>query len=108
MPTLLARHGLTAIMLAIMLEELGVPMPIPTDLLIIVAGATGARSTAHAALLFCVLLAASAIGASGLYELIRRGGRPLVDRFGRYVHLGPAQLDRAQAQLERHGWRAIA
>ena len=40
--------------------------------------------------------------------MVRRGGRPLVERFGRYVHLGPEQLNRAEALLSRSGWGGIA
>jgi len=35
---LLERHSLIAILIAVLLEELGIPMPIPTDLLIVFAG----------------------------------------------------------------------
>jgi membrane protein DedA with SNARE-associated domain len=34
-----------------------------------------------------MLSAVCAIGASGLYAIARHSGRPLVERFGRYVHL---------------------
>ncbi len=59
-------------------------------------------------LLFGLLTLSPAIGASGLYAIVRRGGRPLVDRFGRYVHLGPEQLARSEALLARSGWGGIA
>ncbi len=102
----LARHSFVAILLAVIVEELGIPMPIPTDIMIVYAGAN--RPVSQLALLFVLLTVASAIGASGLYAIIRRGGRPLVDRFGRYVHLGPEQLARSEALLARGGWGAIA
>ena len=41
---LLAKHAFTAIFLAVLIEELGIPMPIPTDLLIIFAGVMGTDS----------------------------------------------------------------
>jgi membrane protein DedA with SNARE-associated domain len=95
-----------AVLLAVMVEELGIPMPIPTDVLIVFAG-TG-RSVPQLGLLYVLLAASSAVGASGLYAIIRRGGRPLVERFGRYVHLGPEQLARSEALLARGGWGGIA
>jgi hypothetical protein len=39
---------------------------------------------------------------------VRRGGRPLVERYGSYVHLGPEQLVRAESLLARTGWAGIA
>ena len=104
----LARHSFVAILLAVVIEELGLPSPIPTDVMIVFAGTTTGGSLPRLALYFVSLTLASAVGGSGLYAIVRRGGRPLVDRFGRYVHLGPQQLARAEDLLERGGWRSIA
>ena len=82
----LARHSLVAVLLAIIVEELGIPMSTPTNLMIAYVGAD--RPPSQLVLLFGLLALSSAIGASGLYAIVRRGGRPLVDRFGRYVLLG--------------------
>lgn len=108
MLSLLDKHSYIAILLAVLLEELGIPMPIPTDLLIVFAGIRGADSFGHCVLWFVLLNIASAVGSSGLYAVIRRGGRPLVERFGRYVHLGPHQIARAEWLLARGGWTSIA
>ena len=105
---LLDKHSYIAIVLAVALEELGIPMPIPTDLLIVFAGVRTGGSLPQLAIWFGLLNIASAVGASGLYAIVRRGGRPLVDRFGRYVHLGPRQLTRAENILRRGGWTSIA
>lgn len=104
----LVKHSFVAILLVVVIEELGLPSPIPTDVMIVFAGTTAGRSAPLLAGFFVALVLASAIGGSGLYIIVRRGGRPLVDRFGRYVHLGPEQLARAEALLERGGWWSIA
>lgn len=104
----LIRHGPAAILVAVAIEELGLPMPIPTDLMIVFLGANASPAVTRLATLFVVLTLASALGGTGLYIMVRRGGRPLVDRFGRYVHLGPEQLSRAEALLARLGWTGIA
>jgi membrane protein DedA with SNARE-associated domain len=104
----LLRHSFGAILLAIVIEELGLPMPIPTDVMIVFAGTSTGGSVPQLAFFFVALTLASAVGGSGLYAIVRRGGRPLVDRFGRYVHLGPEQLARAETLLARAGWKGIA
>ena len=104
----LAKHSFVAILLAVVIEELGLPSPIPTDVMIVFAGTTAGGSVPLLVLFFIALALASAVGGSGLYAIVRRGGRPLVDRFGRYVHLGPEQLARAEAVLTRGGWWSIA
>lgn len=106
--SLLARHTFLAILLAVIIEELGLPMPIPTDVMIVFAGTSAGRSLPQLALFFVALTLASAVGGSGLYAIVRRGGRPLVDRFGRYVHLGPERLAHAESLLARGGWGSIA
>ena len=104
----LARHSFVAILLAILVEELGIPMPIPTDVLIVLTGTQAGWSVPQLGLSFVMIALASTIGASCLYTIIRRGGRPLVERYGRYVHMGPKQLARSEALLARGGWKAIA
>lgn len=108
MLTSLARHSFGAILLVVIIEEVGIPLPIPSDFLVVFAGATAERSLPRLVLFFVALTMASGLGASGLYAVVRRGGRPLVERFGRYVHLGPQQLARAEALLSRSGWGGIA
>jgi membrane protein DedA with SNARE-associated domain len=104
----LVKHSFVAILLAVGIEELGLPSPIPTDVMIVFAGTSAGESVPMLAGFFVALVLASAVGGSGLYFIVRRGGRPLVDRFGRYVHLGPERLARAEALLERGGWWSIA
>jgi membrane protein DedA with SNARE-associated domain len=104
----LTRHSFLAVLLAVMVEELGSPMPIPTDVLIVFAGTGAGQSVPQIGLYFVMLAAASTIGASGLYAIVRRGGRPLVERFGRFVRLGPKQLARSEALLAHGGWSTIA
>lgn len=45
----------------------------------------------------------SAIGSSIAYWAARLGGRPLVDKFARWVRLDAAHIDRAEAQFHRWG-----
>src|ERR687890_591193 len=104
----LAEYSLAVDFLAVVGEELGIPMPVSPDVLIVFIGAVAATSVLQLGQFFIMLSVVSAIGASGLYAIVRHSGRPLVERFGRYVHLGPKQLARSEALLARGGWKAIA
>jgi|SRR5215211_6281776 membrane protein DedA with SNARE-associated domain len=116
MLTSLAKHSFGAILLVVIIEEVGIPLPIPSDFLVIFAGTTADHSLSRLVMFYVALTMASGIGASGLsgigasglYTIVRRGGRPLVERLGRYVHLGPEQLARVEALLSRSGWDGIA
>jgi hypothetical protein len=72
------------------------------DTLIIVAGARD-RSLAGALVVIAVAALAAALGSSILYALMRRGGGPLLDRYGPYVHLDPRRVVQLERQFQRHG-----
>jgi len=46
-------------------------------------------------------------GALAGWWIGRRGGRELIERHGRLLHLGPERFRRAEAWFERHGARAV-
>lgn len=50
---------------------------------------------------------ASTAGSSLLYLLARRGGRPLLERYGRYVHISEKRLATVEQWAGRHGAPAI-
>lgn len=107
MSTLLREHALAVILCVIFFEELGVPSPIPGDLMMVLAGVRVAQG--HEPLWLVLLLqeTVTVLGATGLFFLSQRCGRPLVLRYGRFIHLGPKNLARAEAKITRHGAWAI-
>jgi membrane protein DedA with SNARE-associated domain len=54
-----------------------------------------------------LLESATVLGSSILYWLAARGGRPLLYRYGRYIHCDRGKLDRAEAWMQRRGAVAI-
>ena len=91
--TLIA-HGYVVILLIMIVEEAGIPMPIPGDGLLLLAGylvSLGALSLGGS---LVSATAGALIGASILYWFARRGGRALVVRFGRYLRLDERHLNR--------------
>jgi membrane protein DedA with SNARE-associated domain len=60
---------------------------------------------------FLVLALAGTLGylAGALvgWAIGRRGGRPLLERHGRWLRVTPAELDRAEAWFDRHGRWAV-
>jgi membrane protein DedA with SNARE-associated domain len=50
--------------------------------------------------------AGTVLGSSILYLLAPRW-RGIVERYGRFIGIDPAQLDRAERQLQRHGALAV-
>jgi membrane protein DedA with SNARE-associated domain len=98
---LVSRFGYFGVTGLVMVESFGVPAPGETA---IIAGSTAAGSGRLN--IFVVALAAflaAVLGDSIGYWIGRTGGRGLVLRFGRYVRLTPARLDRVETFMARRG-----
>ena len=96
-----------AVALLVFAEEAGVPLPVPSDLLMLLGGYQVAQRKMSLLWLLGLAELATVLGASLLYWVGARGGRPLLERYGRYIHLDRPRLDRAEAWLRRHGARAV-
>jgi membrane protein DedA with SNARE-associated domain len=84
-------------------------IPIPSEVTMLFGGALVSAPILASDLrlsLWAVILAGVAgnlVGSWLAYGVGYAGGRPLVDRFGRFLLLRPSELDRAHRWFERHG-----
>jgi membrane protein DedA with SNARE-associated domain len=103
-PTL-NHYGYLAIVGLVMIEDFGVPLPGETALILgaVYAGAGRLNIVLVGLLGFLGAITGDNIG----FALGHFGGRPLLDRFGRYVTLTPQRLDHATEFFERHGGKII-
>lgn len=105
--TFLDHHGVLAGFVMILIEEAGVPVPVPGDFLMLALGAHAREGVLPLWQVLLVMEVATIVGASVLYFIAARAGRGLVYRYGRYIHLTPKRLDQAEGWLQRHGAPAI-
>jgi membrane protein DedA with SNARE-associated domain len=103
-PTL-DQFGYLAVVGLVLIEDFGVPVPGETVLILAaVYAGTGRLSIVLVALLgFCGALIGDNIG----FAIGHFGGRPLTERYGRYIFLTPVRLDRATDFFKRHGGKII-
>ena len=103
----LDQHGLLSAFVLLLLEEAGVPLPVPGDVLMLLVGVRVHQ--AHLVLwqVLAVMEAATVLGAGILYVVSARAGRPLAYRYGRFLRLNPERLGRAEDWIRQGGWRAI-
>ncbi|HEX6655104.1 MAG TPA: DedA family protein [Candidatus Limnocylindria bacterium] len=110
--------GYAGVAVAIGLETF-IPI-IPSEVIVPMAGWKVSQSVADPSLVepltnapwswVAVLLVATAgavLGSLAGYLIGAWGGRPLLDRWGRYVHIHPDDLDRADAWFARYGDWAV-
>ncbi|MCA1717919.1 MAG: DedA family protein [Actinobacteria bacterium] len=102
---LIAQYGYLVILLGVMLESAGVP--IPGETILIAAGVLVQQGHLDLgdAILFGIL--GAVVGDQIGYWVGREGGRPFVLRWGRYVLITPERLARAERFFSRHGGKAV-
>src|SRR6266511_2503277 len=88
----LQQHGLLAAFIYLLVEEAGVPVPVPGDLLMLILGAQASEGRVTLWQAVVVLEIATVLGATILYVGARWAGRGLVYRYGRYVRPTPKRL----------------
>ena len=110
--------GYLGVGLAVALET--IVAPIPSEVILPMAGWKVSQSAADASILepltnlawniplaVAFATAGSVVGALVGYAIGAWGGRPLLDRYGRYVGIGDEDLDRADRWFERWGSWAV-
>jgi membrane protein DedA with SNARE-associated domain len=100
-------HEVAGLFLFLLVEELAAPLFFPGEALIIAAGARPERSVVGALEVILVAATAAVLGSSLLYAAVRRGGRPLLARYGRFLHLDDGRVATLEAWFRRHGALAI-
>ena len=104
----LDQYGLLAIFALLFVKGLGVPVPVPGDFLMLLAGVRAAQGTYGLLEVIVALMGASLLAGLIQYLLARGPSRAFVYRFGRYVGLTPARLDRATEVMRRRGATGVA
>ncbi len=98
---LVASSGYAGIFLAMLIE--GLITPIPSEMILPFAGSLAAHGRLSLPLVILVASVATMLGSGGAYWLGLRLGRPFVLKWGRYLFLDAADLDRAERWFRRWG-----
>jgi membrane protein DedA with SNARE-associated domain len=77
--------------------------PFPSEIVIPPAGYLASQGEMSLTLVIAAGIAGSILGACCNYWLAVRWGRPLFERYGRFVLLSPATLERSEEFFARHG-----
>jgi membrane protein DedA with SNARE-associated domain len=103
-----ATNELLGLFLFLVIEEAGVPLWfLPGDVLVILAGSRPGRTPGSVAMIVLAATAGTFIGSSLLYLVVRRGGPPLLDRYGHFLHLDKKRIATVEAWFRRYGPLAI-
>src|SRR4051812_43423915 len=102
---LLEQYGYLGVAGMLFLEDFGVP--VPGEIMLIAAAVFAGAGQMNIAVVFVVAVLAAVVGDNIGYVVGHFGGRPLAERFGRYVFLTPQRLDRAENFFNAHGGKIV-
>jgi membrane protein DedA with SNARE-associated domain len=111
-------HGVYAIFALMIVAAV---LPIGSELIMLYAGAVASGKLGTQALVFghhakpltaylafvAAAVAGNVLGAALGYQIGVWGGRPFVMRYGRFIHVTPAKLDRTEAWFEKYELVAV-
>jgi membrane protein DedA with SNARE-associated domain len=103
-PTL-RHYGYLAVGGVLLLENVG--LPLPGETMLIAASLYAATGQLNIILVAVVAVLASTAGSAIGYAIGVYGGRPLVERYGKYVFLTEERLVKTEAFFKRRGWAVV-
>lgn len=103
---LFAHYGYWVVLVGLLMESVGVPLPGETILLIASSFAAG-HVNLHIGGIILIAIAAASTGDNVGYWIGRFGGRPLLDRYGRIFHIKPETVERGEDLIRKHGALAV-
>jgi len=103
-PTL-KHYGYVAVGLLLFLENIG--LPVPGETVLIAASLYAATGRLNIVLVAVIAVVASTAGSSVGYLIGDYGGRPVAEKYGKYVLLTPERLEKTHAFFDRRGWLVV-
>lgn len=103
--SLISTLGLTGVGIGLLVNCLGIP--IPSEIIIPLAGIGIKQGNFNALEVFAVTVLAQLVGLYLGYAMGRFGGLELVQRYGKYVFISRRELKRAEVAFEQYGGRLV-
>ena len=101
----LGQYGYQAVFVLMVLESACIP--IPSEVTMVFGGFLVSRGELDFFWVAMIGTLANVVGSWLAYWVGLRGGRPLIERWGKYIFLRKHELDRAEAWFERRGEMAV-
>jgi membrane protein DedA with SNARE-associated domain len=101
----IANHGVPAVFFLMVLES--ACLPVPSEVIMLYAGYLVSIDKMGLAEAVAAGVAGNIVGSWIAWGVGRSGGRVLLERHGRYLHITPARLDMADRLFEQRGERIV-
>ena len=102
---LVENYGYFAVLVLVMAEGFGIPLPGETA--VVTAAAFAGRGSLNIVGVAIAATLGTVIGGSGGYWMGRKGGRALLERWGHLVRLDRHKLTKAERYFSEHGAKTV-
>jgi membrane protein DedA with SNARE-associated domain len=103
--SILDHYGYAAVLIIVLIESFGPPLPGET--IIIAASIYASAGSLNIWAVAAIAFGACVVGDNVGYLIGRRGGRALVERYGRYLGATEERYGKVEAFFERHGGKIV-
>lgn len=105
--SLIAGHQFFALFGLVALEEAGIPLPAPSDIVIMIYGSNRRESLFGLASVVLICAAASTVGTLIPYAITRKWGQPAAHKVARWIDVEQDQVDKWTIRISQRGFVAI-
>jgi membrane protein DedA with SNARE-associated domain len=103
---LISQYGYLALAGLLFLEDFG--LPVPGETVLVAAAFYAGLGKLNIVMVIIIGFVAAVLGDNFGYSIGWLGGRPLVEKWGRYILLTSERLDKAQSYFNNHGGKIVA
>lgn len=97
-------YSYIGLFLILLIEESGVPLPIPGDIFIAI---TSGLPNSNYLLIVSTVTLATLIGSTILFTLAKRIGHPLILKYGKYIKITPEKIKKVDNWFTKYGGLTI-
>jgi membrane protein DedA with SNARE-associated domain len=103
----ITRYGYIAIFIILFLQEVGIPNPIPVELLLIFTGYLSFKGLLYLPYVIITTITADFIGANILYFIFYASGTYLIQKKPRWIPISEKKIIRFKEKINNGGWLSI-
>lgn len=103
----ISKYGYIAILIIIMLQEIGLPSPIPVELVVFFTGYLSFKGLLYLPFVIITAITADFIGANILYIVFHASGILLVKKKPRWLPVSEEKITRFKEKINNGGWLSI-
>jgi membrane protein DedA with SNARE-associated domain len=103
----ITKYGYIAIFIILILQEVGVPNPIPVELLLIFTGYLSFKGILYLPFVIITAVIADFIGTNILYFIFYASGTFLIQKKPRWIPISVEKINRFKEKINNGGWLSI-